>query len=176
MLKNNIEAVQGNPYLDQGKFFTAGLSYNYNPTSQYAISTFWTFTRLSNIIASEYKPGEFQGRPVMVQRFVNNGFCAANNYGVNMMFKCLNSNLRLNVGVRGSTQLNRTLAYYKGTYLNYFGQATYILNQFYFRASYNSRSTMIGIGSRTKAPDYYSILAGWGNRSEERRVGKECRL
>lgn len=163
LLKNNIDAVQGNPYLDQGKFFTAGLSYNYNPTSQYAISAFWTFTRLSNIIASEYKPGEFQGRPVMVQRFVNNGFCAVNDYGVSMTFNCLNSNLRLKVGVRGSTKLNRTVAYYKGTYLNYFGQATYILNQFYFRASYNSRSTMIGVGSRTKAPDYYSILAGWGN-------------
>lgn len=163
VLMNNLEAMRGNPYLKNSGILKFGLTYNFNPNSRFGISAYWNFNRLSDAIVQNYTAEMFGGQPVMVQTFENNGFIASNDYGLNVSFKCLNSNLRLNAGLQGNTSAWHSVEHYNGTYLSYFGQATYMLNQFYISAKYSSRSKNVNPGTRSENPDYYMITAGWGN-------------
>ncbi len=163
VLTDKLDGVRGNPSLKNGTFFNIGLQYKFMPNQIFSLSSYWTFTRMGNMIVDRYTPEIYQGHPIMVRSWLNHGFMNTHNYGINLSVKCLNSNLRLNGGIRGNSVARHSLQNYSATHLNFFGQAMYIFGQFYASASYNYHRTNISNSSISKTPAYYSLEAGWGN-------------
>lgn len=163
VLTDNLSALRGNPHLKQGAFFNLGVRYNFNPTRKFGVAAYWTFTRYSNMIVSNYNPGEYIGRQVMIHSYENNGFLNNHSYGVNLSVKCLNNNLQLYGGVRGLTVAYRSLTSAHGTRLSYYGQILYLFGAFYASASYNSHVKSIGYATRNETPGFYQVTVGWGN-------------
>lgn len=163
VLTNKMDGVRGNPELKDGRFFNIGLQYHFMPNRIFNLSSYWTFTRMSNMIVERYVPEIYQGSPIMVRSWLNQGFMNTHNYGINLSVKCLNSNLRLNGGIRGNSVARHALKNYSATHLDFFGQAMYIFGQFYASASYNYHRTNIGNSTIRKTPAYYSLAVGWGN-------------
>ena len=163
VLLNNIDAVKGNPNLKDGHYFNLGLRYNLRPSRKLNISAYWTFTRMSNMIVNSYEPKYYMDRLIMLQTLVNDGFINTHDYGLNLSYSLLNSNLRLYGGVQGRTVARHSQQYYNGTYLRFFANATYFLDNFYVKAAYNYHRTSVGNYDIRKSPAYYNISAGWGN-------------
>jgi hypothetical protein len=161
--KSQINAVMGNPNLKTNVFSNTGLYYTLFPVKNLSISTYGRFTRISRLISVIYEPIELDSRQMMLETYGSNGFSNTWSYGVSCSYRMLNNSLNLRGTFNGSTTHQHSSMRYGGTNLNFNLQATYFISGFYISGYYTSESTSVGSSYIQKTPQFYTVMAGWGN-------------
>ncbi|MDE6161332.1 MAG: hypothetical protein K2F77_06715, partial [Muribaculaceae bacterium] len=161
--QNQIDAIAGNSRIrpvDNGQIT---LTYTSLPISQLSVKAFVVYDHANGPTAFEYLPNVFEGRNIMVRRYVNAKLSQDLGYGLTLTSRLLDNALDFNVRLIGQTQ--RVQGPYSASGTSFIGvfSATYRLADFYVSAMYQTGQKQITPTGTERYPQYYSLTAGWGN-------------
>lgn len=162
-LKNQIDAIKGNPDIKMATWLNAQAVYTFMPSSAFTATTYAIFHNRSKALSMEYVPLEVDGRNMMVRTPVNGGHFRELRYGVSLSSKLLDNNLKISLsGIGTYDHLTGPLAT-SGHHLIFNGDASYSISDFTFSALYQT-SNRIYLPTRvTRLPQFYYLSAAWGN-------------
>lgn len=162
---NPLMSYTGNPNLTPYKCYDFGVSYQWLPNNKFSFSVFGTGYIATNRFAYVYEASA-NGILRTVQQPLGKFFQGS--YGVNGTARLLNGNLQI------SGQLAHLIAKsgepydWTKSHPNWYLQAFYYLNQWYFGAQYqsdmaNADGFVKGVWVSIK--NAYTAIVGWGNSS-----------
>ena len=163
ILLNQIDALQGGEDLKTSRYNSVLAQYDWMPAQKISFTIFGQFIRHTRPVSDIYFPLEGSATPVMVQRYVNSGFLNQWKYGGSIALRLLDGNLTCNLNATGLNYDRRGVQEYRGDYLHLSAEATYSIGNFYFSGYYSHRNKSISAVHRNERPEYYYLMAGWGN-------------
>ncbi len=163
IMLNQIDALQGGTDLKTSRYNSALAQYDWMPSQILSFAVFAQFIRHTDPVSDIYFPVEGSATPVMVRRYVNSGFLNQWKYGGSIALRLLDGNLSCKLNVNGRSFDRQGVQCYSGTYLNLSAEATYSVGDFYFSGYYQPRNKNITATYKNENPEYYYLLAGWGN-------------
>ncbi len=162
-ISDQINAISGNPDLKPAKMLTSHVVYNFMPLRQFSASAFCRYDYSAKTLSYDYMPEVYQGRDIMVRRFVNGGNSNAWTYGAYLNSQLFENSLSLNASAQGTSKSIHGPFSASGTYFNFNLNARYTIKGFYAAVYYQSPQKSIYTFGRTRRPEFYYLQIGWGN-------------
>jgi hypothetical protein len=162
-LVNQIEAIEGNPYIKASLLKNLTLNYNLKLSQNLDLAAYVDYKRWSNAIAEEYSPQEIDAKQYMVKKYVNLGRRDIWDYGVVGSYSLFKKALMF-WGSLSLCRVNQNSSMnYNNTNICYSWQVSYKWSKCYFAIDYKSKRKDISSDFVSDEPYYYSFTAGWGN-------------
>ncbi len=169
--QNELMYYTGNPALGLSRQITFNLSYNWMPSNRFSASAFAQYFGEYNLYVPVYRP--YHDGMALLRTFETDGDYNRTQIGLSFNYKLLNGNLQL--AASPSVSFYRMTGEFDITRspFNCNASATYYLGNFYFQASYQTRSLTVqgNRGVIYKDLDFYQILAGWSRANWNVRIG-----
>ncbi len=163
VMLNQIDALRGGTDLKTSRYNSVLAQYDWIPAQKISFTLFGQFIRHTRPVSDLYFPMEGSATPVMVRSYVNSGFLNQWKYGGSVALRLIDGNLTCKLNVTGTSYNRRGVQEYRGDYLHLSAEATYSLGNFYFSGYYSHRNKSISAMYRNERPEYYYLMAGWGN-------------
>lgn len=168
--QNELMYYTGNPNLGLSRQITFNLSYNWMPVNAFSASAFVQYFGEFNLYVPVYNP--YNDGKALLRTFETDCDYNRTQIGMSFNYKLLNGNLQLAASpsvslyrVSGLFDIKRSPFYCNAS-------ATYYLGNFYFQASYQTRSLTVqgNRGVIYKDRNFYQMLAGWSRSGWNIRV------
>lgn len=168
--QNELMYYTGNPNLGLSRQITFNLSYNWMPVNAFSASAFVQYFGEFNLYVPVYNP--YNDGKALLRTFETDCDYNRTQIGMSFNYKLLNGNLQLAASpsvslyrVSGLFDIKRSPFYCNAS-------ATYYLGDFYFQASYQTRSLTVqgNRGVIYKDRNFYQMLAGWSRSGWNIRV------
>lgn len=164
VLRNRIDAVQGNPKLGTYLFNSATANYGWFPLGNLSLSAFVRFENYHRPIDYTYEPIMIDGNPMMLQSYVKDGDFANLNSGLSANLRLFDNSLALYASVTDKYSRRTGINRFSANNIVYVLQARYYLGDFYFSVFYRNRTeTLYTMGQRSTIPAYLQFRAGWSH-------------
>ena len=165
VLKNQIDAVKGNPDIKQSFINDIQMEYNWQPLDNLGFSLFVWWERINNPITYSYTQSEYDGRKIMIRNLVNDGFMSKFSYGLNFSWQLLNNALSFNGNIGGFNVLRKGEVRVTSNTLLCSLQAQYTLKNFYCSAYWEKGTDAVTEYYKTHQPSSYSVSVGYKYRN-----------
>lgn len=160
---NEIEAVEGNKYLQTRNSYTAAAQYNLQPLSNLQLSAMAKYNYRHRPVVHVWTPSTDGADPVMVRSAVNDGSCTRTEVELNATAYLFKNRLMLN-GSGGFTHWHNSGIYHNVLNVpRYTAQAWYMAGNFQFGAYIRHNFKSLNGPTVTKFKPYYQLTAAWGN-------------
>lgn len=168
--QNELMYYTGNPNLGLSRQVTFNLSYNWLLSNKFSASAFAQYFGEYNLFVPIYQ--HYHDGSALLRTYTDDGNYNRTQLGLSFNYKLLGGALQL--------AASPSISFYRMTGLfdispNPFtcnASATYYLGNFYFQASYQTRSLTVqgNRGMIYKDRDFYQVLAGWSRANWNIRV------
>ncbi len=168
--QNELMYYTGNPDLGLSRQVTLNLSYNWMPSNEFSASAFAQYFGEYNLYVPVYE--QYNDGTALLRKFETDGNYNRTQVGMSFNYKLLNGNLQ--IAASPSVSFYRMTGLFDITRSPFYcsASATYYLGNFYFQASYQTRSLTIqgNRGVVYKSRDFYQALAGWSHANWNIRI------
>ena len=160
----------GNPGIGLSRQVTFNLSYNWIPTTAFSASAFMQYFGEYNLFVPVYQP--YNNGTALLRTFETDGNYNRTQVGLSLNYRLLNGKLQLAASPSVSFYRMTGLFNISRSPFSCNASATYYLGNFYFQASYQTRSLTVQ-GNRAavyRDRDFYQILGGWSHSNWNIRI------
>ncbi len=161
VVRNQIDAIQGNPSLRAFRYNACDLRYQWIPRQNFAVSLFSRFYRHDKPVTRVYVPTEIDGHTMMLRSYKRDGFYADLSYGLGTWLSLFDSSLTLSGSLYAHSVSRRGMIHHTQSYVAFDLQAYYYLKNFYFSAYYRYRDKYVSASSISTSPSFYRVSVGW---------------
>lgn len=162
-ISDQINAIAGNPDLKTSPVLRVHMIYNFMPIRQFSATAFGVYEHSANTLCRDYLPDSYQGRDIMVCKWVNGGNTNYWTYGVHLNSYLFNNSLNINATAEASSRSIHGPFTASGTECRLNAGAKYTISNFYASAFFLCRQKSISKHGRTDTPAFYYLQIGWGN-------------
>ena len=164
VVRNLLDAVQGNPNLKCWLYNSATVSYSWFPRQALYFSAFGSYIRHTKPMDYSYVPTMIDGREMMLQTYVKDGYFQTVSGGLAGVVRLFNNSLSLEGQAKLNSYRRGGRRQYQSTFINGNVGATYYLRNFYFNAEYEFPEKSASVFyERMDHPSYYTLWCGWSN-------------
>lgn len=164
VVRNLLDAVQGNPNLKTWLYNSANLSYSWFPLQSVYFSAFGSYIRHTKPMDYSYVPTMIDGREMMLQTYVKDGYFQTVSGGLSGVVRLFDNSLSLEGQAKLASYRRGGRRHYQSIVVNGSVGATYYWGKFFLNAQYEFReksATMFM--DRIEHPSYYTLFFGWSN-------------
>ena len=168
--QNELMYYTGNPGIGLSRQVTFNLSYNWIPTTAFSASAFMQYFGEYNLFVPVYQP--YNNGTALLRTFETDGNYNRTQVGLSLNYRLLNGKLQLAASPSVSFYRMTGLFNISRSPFSCNASATYYLGNFYFQASYQTRSLTVQ-GNRAavyRDRDFYQILGGWSHSNWNIRI------
>lgn len=156
-----LDVITGNPDLKPTNVYVASLRYNWTGTPHFSLSANMGIHHKHRPVTPEYTPGQSDGQPLMVRRFVNTGYFTMLYGNIGATLKLLNQSLICNGNISIESYRNKAFSLIKSTSVPINFGVQYYLGQFQFGVGMESPRWYVNPGTKGKNMWYYAVTAGY---------------
>ncbi len=164
VVRNLLDAVQGNPNLKTWLYNSVNLQYSWFPRQSVYFSAFGTYIRHTKPIDNVYEPSLIDGREMMLQTYIKDGYFQTMSGGFAGVVRLFNNSLSLEGQASLASYRRGGRRTFQSTAINGKVGATYYLGNFYINAEYEFPEKTANMSQkRLDHPSYYTLYLGWSN-------------
>ena len=162
MVRDLIDAVQGNPSLKSWLYNSAQIDYTWIPYQWFYIGAYATYTRHTKPMDYKYIPTMIDGREMMLRTNVKDGYFQDIEAGVSATIRLFDNSLTIRGDMAFDAYRRGGSRRYTLNVVNGNLSASYYIGDFYFSAMYifgNKRASVYTV--KEDLPSYYNVSGGW---------------
>lgn len=165
VVRDLLEAVQGNPSLKTWLYNSADINYTWLPFQWFYVGAFVSYSRQTKPMDYKFIPTEIDGREMMLRTYVKDGYFQELKTGLSATLRLFDNSLSLTGNMSVGALRRGGFRKYDRTVVNAGLAAVYYIGDFYLYGSYEFAEKRSSVFiNREDLPSYYQIAAGWSKK------------